>query len=117
MDVHVTDTDAKSYSHRDPAKVIATQEQEKKRKYLEACLEQHHHFTPFVCSTNSFLSCEASTFAKRLIAKLATKWQKLYSQVCGYAQARPSIAIVHVTHLCLRGSRIPASQIMTRCPQ
>lgn len=29
VDVRVTDTDAKSYRHRDPAKVIATQEKEK----------------------------------------------------------------------------------------
>jgi hypothetical protein len=40
VDVRVTDTDAKSYRHRDPKKVIATQEREKKRKYLEPCLEQ-----------------------------------------------------------------------------
>jgi hypothetical protein len=40
VDIRVTDTDAKSYRHRDPAKVIATQEKEKKWKYLERCLEQ-----------------------------------------------------------------------------
>jgi hypothetical protein len=38
VDVRVTDMDAKSYCHRDPAKVLITQEKEKK-KYLEACLE------------------------------------------------------------------------------
>jgi hypothetical protein len=35
--------------------VIATQEKQKKRKYLEACLEQLRHFTPFVCSTDGLL--------------------------------------------------------------
>jgi hypothetical protein len=112
----VTDTDAKSYRHRDPAKVIVTQEKEKKRKYLKACLEQRRHFTPFVCSTDGLLGREASTFAKRLAAKLATKWQRTYSQVCGYVMAQLSIAIVRVTHLCLHGSRIPTHQISTRRP-
>jgi hypothetical protein len=118
VDVRVTDTDAKSYRHRDPAKVlISQQEKEKKRKYLEPCLEQRRHFTPFVCSTDGMLGHEASTFAKRLAAKLANKWQRTYSQVCGYyVKARLSIAIVRTTHLCLRGSRIPTHQISTRCP-
>jgi hypothetical protein len=40
VNVQVTNTNAKSYCHRDPAKVIATQEKEKKQKYLEPCLEQ-----------------------------------------------------------------------------
>jgi hypothetical protein len=60
----VTDTYTKPYHHRDPAEVIATQEKEKKWKYLEACLEQRHHFTPFVSSTNDLLGREATTFAK-----------------------------------------------------
>jgi hypothetical protein len=64
MDVRVTDTDAKSCRHRDPVKVIATQEKEKKHKYLEACLEQRRHFTLFVCSTDGMLGREATTFAK-----------------------------------------------------
>ncbi len=60
MDVRVTDTDAKSYRHKDPAKVLITQEKERKGKYLEACLEQRCqqrcHFTAFVCSTDGLLS-------------------------------------------------------------
>jgi hypothetical protein len=82
VDFRVTNTDAKSYGHHDPAKVIATQEREKKRKYLEPCLKQRRHFTPFVCSTNGLLGPEAETFAsnsqqsclangKRLICKFA----------------------------------------------
>jgi hypothetical protein len=86
------------YRHSDPAKVIAMQEKEKKWKYLEPCLEQQRHFTPFVCSTDGLLGCEAETFAKRLAAKLAIKWQKTYSQVCGYVKACLSIAIIHATH-------------------
>jgi hypothetical protein len=65
------------------------------------------HFTPFVCSTNGMLGREAATFAKRLAAKLAAKWQRTYSQVCGYVKARLSIAIVRATHLCLCAVSLP----------
>jgi hypothetical protein len=108
VDIRVTNTD--------PAKVLITQEKEKKHKYLEPCLEQRRHFTPFVCSTDGLLGREAATFAKWLIAKLATKWQHTYSQVCGYVKAWLSITIVRATHLCLRSSRIPTHQISTRQP-
>jgi hypothetical protein len=36
--------------------------------------------------------------------------------VCGYVDARVSIAIVRATHLCLRGSRVPTSQMSNRRP-
>jgi hypothetical protein len=97
----VTDTDAPSYRTRDPASVLKSQEKEKKWKYLEACLEERRHFTPFVVSTDGMMGREANMFAKRLSAKLAKKWQKPYSQVCGYVNTRLSIAIVRATHLCL----------------
>ncbi len=97
VDVRITDLDSKSYLKKSSNKVLAGQEQEKKRKYLEACLEQQQHFTPFVCSTDGLLGREAHTFAKRLSAKLANIWQHPYSQVCGYVNARLSIAIVCAT--------------------
>jgi hypothetical protein len=112
----VTDTDAKSYSKRDPAKVPESQE-EKKRKYLEACLERRRHFTPFVCSVDGMLGREAKSFAQRLAAKLANKWEKFYSQDCGDVSARLSMAIVRATHLCMRGSRVPVHKISIRYPQ
>jgi hypothetical protein len=117
VDVRVTDTDAKSYCKRDPDKILESGEKLKKKKYLEACLEQRRHFTPFVCSVDGLLGREAKTFAKRLAAKLAKKWQRSYSQTCGYVNARLSIAIIRATHLCLRGSRIPTSKISTKFPQ
>jgi hypothetical protein len=64
VDVRVTDTDAKSYRSRDPHKVLATQEREKKKKYLQSCLEQRKHFTPFVVSTDGFIRREAGELIK-----------------------------------------------------
>lgn len=72
VDVQVTGWH-KSYCHSDPAKVIAAQEKEKKRKYLEPFLEQQCHFTPFGCSMDGLLGCEAETFAKQLATKLDNK--------------------------------------------
>jgi hypothetical protein len=41
----MTDTDAKAYQSQDPHKVLlATQELDKRKKYLQACLEQHHPY-------------------------------------------------------------------------
>jgi hypothetical protein len=94
--------DGNSYCKHPPAKVIETQEKEKKRKYLENCLKQRHHFTtPFAISFDGLLGREAATFSKRLAAKLALKWQRNYSEVCGYVNAHLSITIVRATHLCL----------------
>ena len=98
-------------------KVLAQHEREKKKKYLEPCLEQRRHFTPFVVSTDGLIGKEAKATLQRLSARLAEKWGKAYSQVCGFVNARMSIAIVRATHLCLRGSRIPTSQMSNRRPQ
>jgi hypothetical protein len=86
--------------------VLESQEKEKKRQHLQPCLDERRHFTPFVCSVDGMLGREASTLAKRLSAKLATKWQGSHSQICGHVNARLSIAMVRAKHRTLRGSRI-----------
>ena len=95
-------------------KVLAAHEREKKRKYLEPCLEQRRHFTPFVVSTDGLIGKEGKTLLKLLSARLAEKTGKTYAETCGYVNARMSIAIVRATHLCLRGSRVPTSQMSNR---
>ncbi len=83
IDVHVTDTDAKSNLSRDPAKVLEAQEREKKRKHLKD------------------IGREVKTLMKKLSAMLAENWEKPYAEVCGYVAARMSIFIVRATHRCL----------------
>jgi hypothetical protein len=81
INVRVTDTDAKSNrSKKAHAKVLAAHEREKKKKYLEACLEHHRHFTPFVVSTDGLLGKEAKILLKKRSALLAEKWENPYSQ-------------------------------------
>jgi hypothetical protein len=73
----------------------------KKKKYLEACLEQRRTFTPFVVSADGLIGKEAKTLLMKLSTLLDEKWGKSNSEVCGYANARMrSIAVVRGTHLC-----------------
>ena len=120
LDVRVTDVDAKSNRSKDPHKVLAAhEEREKKKKYLRACLEQRRHFSPFVVSTDGLLlGKEAKILLKKLVSlRLAEKWEKPYSEVCGFVNARISIAFVRAIHLCLRGSRIATSKMYNRLAQ
>jgi hypothetical protein len=88
--------------------VLEAHEREKKKKYLKACLEQFRHFSPFLDSTDNLLGKESRTLLKKLSALLAEKWEKLYSEICGYVHARMSIAMVRAPHLCFYGA--PESQ-------
>ena len=98
LDVLVTeDVDAKSNRSKDPHKVLAAHEREEKKKYLGACLEQCRHFSPSVVSTESLLGKEAKILLlKKLSLRLAEKWEKPYSEVCGFANAGMGIAFVVV---------------------
>ena len=114
IDVRVTDLDSKSYLSRAPAKVLKTQEKEKRSKYLEPCLQQRRSFVPFVVSTDGMLGYEANNLLKCLARKLAGRWKRPYSVVCSLVRTRVAIAIARATHLCIRGSRVPASQTSRR---
>jgi hypothetical protein len=87
IDVRITDVDAKSQQSIDLHKVLEGHEREKKNKYLEACLEQPRLFSPFVASTEGLLGKESQTLLKKLPALLAEKWEKPYSEICGYVNA------------------------------
>jgi hypothetical protein len=73
--------------------VLEAHEREKKTNFLEACLEQRWHFSPFMASTDGLLGKESQTLLKKLSALLAEKWEKPYSEMCGYVNARMSIAL------------------------
>ena len=98
LDACVTDAHAIKW---DPAKVLESQEKKKKRKCFEARPEQRRRqLTHFVCSVDGMLGQDAKTFAKRLAARPASKWEKSHSQARGCVNARLSIAIVRATHPC-----------------
>ena len=70
LDVWVTDVNAKSNRSKDPHKVLAAHEREKKKKYPGACLKQHRDFSPFVVSTDGLLGKEAKILLKKLSLRL-----------------------------------------------
>jgi hypothetical protein len=107
FDVRITDTDAPSNRGLDPIKILARHEKEKKAKYGQLCHERRRHFTPLVFSVDGLQGKEATAAMRRLSAKLATKWGRTYSEVCGFVRSRLSIAIVRSAHTCLRGTREP----------
>ena len=55
LDVRVCNIDTPSYIYSSSVKILLKQEKEKMKKYLEACLEQRHHFAPYICNTYRFL--------------------------------------------------------------
>ena len=46
LDVRITNLDAPSNIHRKPEAVLLSHEREKKKKYLQLCLDQRRHFSP-----------------------------------------------------------------------
>ena len=109
--MHVLNTDAKSHSTKPPEKCLQEAERAKKRMYLEACLQQLRHFSPFVASVDGFLGVEVTATLKRIASRLATNWRQPYPQMCGYVKSRIAITLVRTTHWCIRGSRVSAHRI------
>jgi hypothetical protein len=73
MDICVTMLKLSCTGHDYPHKVLATQECEKKKKFLQACLEQHKYFIPFVVSTGGLIRQEGGELLKRLSLQLTDK--------------------------------------------
>jgi hypothetical protein len=107
FDIRITDTDAASYRTRDPQAVLQRQEQEKKRKYGDACKESHRHFTPLVYSVDGLEGKEVTAARKRLASRLAAKWNRKYAQVCGFVRSRMAFTLARTASRCLRGTRAP----------
>ena len=85
--------------------------------YLESCLHQRRHFSPFVASVDGLLGVEATTTLKMLASRLAIEWKQPYSKTCGYIKSRITITLVRATHRCIQGSRVPAHRISVQRPQ
>ena len=53
--MRVVNTDALMYLSKAPEKCLHEAEKGKKKMYLNACLQQRCHFSPFVASVEAFL--------------------------------------------------------------
>ena len=59
MSVRITNLDAPSNIHQKTEAVLLSQEREKKKKYLQPCLDERRHFSPFVLLCDRVLGTEA----------------------------------------------------------
>ena len=105
FDIRVTDTEAKSYNNKSSKAVLMQCEEEKKKKYSQACAEKHISFTPLVFSVDGLIGTECQVFLKRLAERLASKWDKPYGQTISWIRTRVSFAVLRATNLCIRGTR------------
>jgi len=80
IDVTVTDTNATTYISIPLIKVLEHHERDKKKKFLQSCLAQQRHFSPFVVSADGMVAPEAKMVMKQLALKLALKWECPMSQ-------------------------------------
>ena len=71
--MRVMNTDAKLHRTKDPDKFLQEAEMGKKRMYLEACLQQRRHFSPFFASVDGLLEVEAMETLKRLASRLSNQ--------------------------------------------
>jgi hypothetical protein len=107
FDVRVTDPDAPSNRNTTPEKVLQRHEKEKKAKYGALCIARRRTFTPLVFSVDGMQGVEATAASRRQASSLASKWNRSYSEVCGFVRSRLSIALVRSASRCLRADRNP----------
>ena len=105
FDVSIVDTDADSYNLTDPKILLARRETAKKDKHGPSCLRQRVDFTPLVFSADGLTGKLANKAIKQLSGKLATKWNRQYSVVCGYVRSRLSISLVRSVSMLVRSPR------------
>ena len=94
-------TDDPTHQKKVPEKCLHEAERGKKKMYLEACLQQCRHFSPFVALVDGMLGVEATSTLKRISSRLATNRKQSYSKTCGYAKSRIAITLVRATHRCI----------------
>ena len=114
FDIRIFNLDTVSYLCMTPKKALAKAEKEKKDLYLQACLERRRTFTPMVYSTDGIPGAKALAAQKRLAALLSYKLRRKYFEMCGFVQARMSLAIVRSNSLLLRGPHEKGARIWQR---
>ena len=94
-----------------------TADQEKKKKYLQACLNERHNFTPIVASVEVLLWVAGEATLECLAIHLTANLKEPYSRTCGYMKSRVAITLASSTNRCIWVVRDPASQISVTCTQ
>ena len=74
--MRVVNTDALSYVRKSPENCLHEAKRGKKKMYLEACLQQRRHFSPFFALVDGLLGVEAMDTLKKIASRLATNWRQ-----------------------------------------
>ena len=90
----VVKTEALSHWNKSPGKCLQTEDKDKKKKYLDSCLQQHRHFPPLVVSVDGILGMEAEALYKHIAIYLVTKRKQPCLRTCSYVKRRVSITLV-----------------------
>ena len=114
FDIRIVNLDVGYYLRMTPEKALEKADKEKKDLYLQACLELRRTFTTMVYSVNGIPIAEALDALMRLAALLSYKLKWEYSEMCGFVQARMSLAIVRSDSLLLRGPCNKGARIWQR---
>ena len=75
-DMRVVNTNTQLHRPKDPDTCLREAEREKKRMYLEACLQQRRHFCLFADLVDGLMGVEATATLKTSSSRLATMWKK-----------------------------------------
>ena len=105
FDIRVVYTDALSYLHHIPGRVLLNAKVEKKNRYVDACATRRAHFTPLCFSVDGLVGSEATCFLKSMACRFSIRWDKSFAEVLGWIHARLAFAILMASVLCIRGSR------------
>jgi len=111
FDTRIAYADAPAYAGQTCKAILARHEREKNAKYAEKCAARRRDFTPLCFTADGVLAPQANAASKRLAGLLARKWNRTYSEVCGFVRSRLSLALARSTTLLLRGARDPSSKL------
>ena len=83
-------------------------------KYIETCLQQRLHFSPFVVSVDGILGVDSEATLKQLAIRLVAKCQQSYYQMCRCVKSRSAITMVRAGNYCIRGLWVPVIHIIVK---
>ena len=91
FDIHVVDTDAKSYGSLSPRlfwPMLNVKKKSKSTLMLVSCNTRHVSFTPLCFSVDGLVGKEAKVFLDLMADRLALKWSKPYSCVVHWLRCK-----------------------------
>eukprot|EP00957_Ditylum_brightwellii_P062049 4708624-Ditylum_brightwellii.AAC.1 len=111
FDVRITNLDTPSHQCTEPEKVLTKAEKEKKKKYLDDCLQRRRTFTPLVYLADGMTGDEVKAAERCMASHLSNKLKHEYLKMCGFVRVRMALAIICANTFLLRGPRDKSGRI------